>query len=111
MEREEMDSSAHTNTLAIISEEVCKHYNMTFEHLTSPSREESVAKPRQVAFYIARELKHITFENIGRSFKKDHGTVMFGCKAVKDKIETDNKFKELVGAVMSKCQERLSNPN
>lgn len=97
--------------MKIVCEEVCLAFNMDLERLCRKSREDCIATPRQIVFYIGRELADVSLAGVGRIFHKDHGTVLHGCRKIKDRIETDNKFKELVGSVMSKCQTRLQNAN
>lgn len=97
--------------MQVVCEEVCLAFNLDMERLARKSRVQSIALPRQVVFYLGRKLSDMSSSGMGNIFHKDHGTVLHGCRKIKDRIETDNKFKELVGSVMSKCQERLSNPN
>lgn len=72
-----------------IQELVAAHYGLTVAKLTSASREQKIALPRQVAMYLCRELAKETFQLIAEKFnKKDHSTVI----SAKERIE------ELLGA-------------
>jgi chromosomal replication initiator protein len=56
---------------------VAAFYGLTVPKLTSPSREQKVALPRQIAMYLCRQLSGETYQLIaGRFNKKDHTTVM-----------------------------------
>src|SRR5918912_679654 len=56
---------------------VATFYGLTVPKLTSPSREQKVALPRQVAMYLCRQLSGETYQLIAEKFnKKDHTTVM-----------------------------------
>ena len=60
-----------------IQEAVAAHYGLTVAKLTSASREQKIALPRQVAMYLCRELAKEKFQPIAERFnKKDHTTVI-----------------------------------
>ena len=60
-----------------IQEEVAAYYGLTVAKLTSGSREQKVALPRQVAMYLCRELAKEKLQSIAEKFnKKDHTTVI-----------------------------------
>lgn len=101
-------SQAAACVMKVVCEEVCLAFNLDMERLSRKSREQYISTPRQVVFYVGRELSNISPRVVGKMFNKDYGTVVHGCRKIKNRIETDNKFKELVGAVMSKCQDRLN---
>ena len=74
---------------------VCEHFNISPELLFSKRRTENITLPRQVVFYIAREF-NLTLEAIGKEFGKDHGTVLYGCRHIKEKMSVEPEFKQLV---------------
>jgi chromosomal replication initiator protein len=60
-----------------IQEAVATHYGLSVAKLTSPSREQKIAVPRQVAMYLCRTLSGETLQQVAEKFnKKDHTTVM-----------------------------------
>ena len=60
-----------------IQDAVAAHYGLTVAKLTSASREQKVALPRQVAMYLCREMAKEKFQSIAEKFnKKDHTTVI-----------------------------------
>jgi chromosomal replication initiator protein len=64
-------------TIEKIQEAVAKHYGLSVAKLTSPSREQKIALPRQVAMYLCRALSGETLQQVAEKFnKKDHTTVM-----------------------------------
>lgn len=99
------DSAA---VMRVVCEEVCRAFNLDMERLHRRSREDHIATPRQVVFYLGHELSDISSAGMGRIFHKDHGTVLHGCKKIRDRIETDHKFRELVGQLLTACQTRLN---
>jgi chromosomal replication initiator protein len=59
----------------------------------SARRDRGVARPRQVAMYLARELTPMSLPCIGRLFgKRDHTTVIHAIKTVERLIATDTEF-------------------
>jgi chromosomal replication initiator protein len=64
-------------TIRAIQEEVARHYDLKPDDFTSKRRTRSVAFPRQVAMYLARELTDASLPKIGEEFGgRDHTTVM-----------------------------------
>lgn len=73
-----------------IQELVAAHYGLTVAKLTSASREQKIALPRQVAMYLCRELAKETFQLIAEKFnKKDHSTVISAKERVEELLGTD----------------------
>jgi chromosomal replication initiator protein len=67
-----------------IQEAVAAHYGLTVAKLTSASREQKIALPRQVAMYLCRELARETLQSIAEKFnKKDHTTVIAAVERLK----------------------------
>jgi chromosomal replication initiator protein len=80
-----------------IQEAVAAHYGLTVAKLTSASREQKVALPRQVAMYLCRELAKEKFQSIAEKFnKKDHTTVIAAVDRVKQLQESDTVLKAAV---------------
>ncbi len=86
-----------------IQETVAAHYGLTVAKLTSTSREQKVALPRQVAMYLCRILAEEKLQAIAEKFnKKDHTTVMAAIDRVKSLIETDEPVRAAVQSLTSK---------
>ena len=62
--------------------------------MMSKRRERSVARPRQIAMFLAKNLTTKSLPDIGRAFNRDHTTVLHGIKAVEELREKDSAFKE-----------------
>jgi chromosomal replication initiator protein len=61
-----------------IKEVVADYYSITVDDLNSKRRPNTIAKPRQIAMYLCKKLvPESTYKNIGKSFNKDHSTVIF----------------------------------
>jgi chromosomal replication initiator protein len=86
-----------------IQEVVSAHYGLTVAKLTSTSREQKVALPRQVAMYLCRILAEEKLQAIAEKFnKRDHTTVIAAIDRVKSLIETDEAVRDAVQTLSSK---------
>ncbi|BDG03517.1 chromosomal replication initiator protein DnaA [Anaeromyxobacter oryzae] len=86
-----------------IQEEVAGYYGLTVAKLTSASREQKIALPRQVAMWLCRELAKETLQSIAEKFnKKDHTTVISAIERVNTLRETDEGVKGALRALTSK---------
>ena len=86
-----------------IQEAVAAHYGLTVAKLTSASREQKIALPRQVAMYLCRELARETFQSIAEKFnKKDHTTVIAAVERVKTLSTDDEGMRSAVSSLVSK---------
>ncbi len=90
-------------TIERIQEVVSAHYGLTVAKLTSASREQKVAVPRQIAMYLCRILAEEKLQAIAEKFnKKDHTTVISAIDRVKSLIETDGQVRLAVQALTAK---------
>jgi chromosomal replication initiator protein len=90
-------------TIERIQEAVAAHYGMTVAKLTSASREQKIALPRQVAMWLCRTLADETLQSIAEKFnKKDHTTVIAAVERVNGLLETDPQVKAAVTALTQK---------
>jgi len=85
-------------SIEIIQKKVAEYYDIRLADMTSRRRPESIAFPRQVAMYLARQLTDASLSAIGEDFGgRDHGTVLHACRLVKDRMEVDAKVRQVVG--------------
>lgn len=68
--------------IAEIQRAVAEHFGLRVPDLICDRRGRSIMRPRQAAMYLARELTAQTWQQIGRAFRRDHTTVMYGCEVV-----------------------------
>jgi chromosomal replication initiator protein len=86
-----------------IQEEVAGHYGLTVARLTSASREQKIALPRQVAMYLCRELAKETLQSIAERFnKKDHTTVIAAVDRIRELIAADAAVRDAIQTLTSK---------
>ena len=74
-----------------------EHFSLTLSELRSASRRRTVATPRSVAMYLARQLTGNSLEQIGRYFGgRDHTTVSYGCRQTEGRLKTEPAVRQAV---------------
>jgi len=74
---------------------VAEYYKIKVADLMSKRRSRSVARPRQVAMALAKELTNHSLPEIGDSFGgRDHTTVLHACRKIKEMREIDADIRE-----------------
>ena len=82
-------------TVAKIQGLVADYYNIKQSDMLSMRRTRAVARPRQVAMALAKELTNHSLPEIGERFGgRDHTTVLYACKKVKELRATNNDIAE-----------------
>ncbi|HER27667.1 MAG TPA: chromosomal replication initiator protein DnaA, partial [Rhodospirillales bacterium] len=82
-------------TIEEIQKQVASHFNIRISDMHSARRARSVARPRQVAMYLAKQLTSRSLPEIGRNFGgRDHTTVMHAVKKIDELRECDSSFAE-----------------
>lgn len=85
----------HLITIENIQKTVAEYYNIKVSDLKSKSRTRSVARPRQMAMALAKELTNHSLPEIGREFGgRDHTTVMHACKTINELRESGGSIQE-----------------
>lgn len=81
-------------TIDNIKRTVANYYNIRVTDLNSPRRTRSLARPRQVAMALAKELTQHSLPEIGEAFGKDHTTVLHACRKIAELRQDDVKYRE-----------------
>ncbi|MDH2997705.1 chromosomal replication initiation protein DnaA [Pasteurellaceae bacterium LFhippo2] len=90
-----LEAYDHLVTIENIQKVVAEYYNIKLTDLKSKSRTRSVARPRQMAMALAKELTNHSLPEIGREFGgRDHTTVMHACKTINELRDSDINIKE-----------------
>lgn len=77
-------------TVKNIMKFIAEQYNVTVEEILSRKRTKTIAYPRQVAMYLARELTDLSLPKIGQEFgNRDHTTVIHAHKKISETMEKD----------------------
>ena len=79
-------------TIDDIQKRVAEHFNIKLVDMTSPRRQRVIARPRQVAMYLAKTLTVRSLPEIGRKFGgRDHTTVLHAVRTI-DKLMRDDQI-------------------
>jgi len=82
-------------TVENIQKTVAEYYKIRIADLLSKRRSRSIARPRQVAMALAKELTNHSLPEIGDAFGgRDHTTVLHACRRVKELRETERRVGE-----------------
>ncbi len=78
-------------TIEEIQRRVCEHYNVRISDMTGPKRHRTIARPRQVAMFLAKGLTSRSLPEIGRRFgNRDHTTVLYAIRKIEEMMQTDS---------------------
>lgn len=82
-------------TIDNIQKTVAEYYKMKMSDMLSKRRTRSVARPRQMAMAMAKELTNHSLPEIAESFGgRDHTTVLHACRKIKELVETSTDIAE-----------------
>ncbi|MFT5062071.1 MAG: chromosomal replication initiator protein, partial [Polaromonas sp.] len=82
-------------TVDEIMRKVSEHYNLRIADLLGPKRTRTIARPRQVAMYLAKTMTQRSLPEIGRRFGgRDHTTVIHAVRRIKELQDTDQRIAE-----------------
>jgi chromosomal replication initiator protein len=94
---EQIEAAARHISITDIIEVVTSHFNVRLTDLQSKKRSQSIAEPRQICMYLARNLTKHSLEEIGGHFGgRDHTTVMHACHKIGEAISSDPQMHALL---------------
>jgi len=103
--REHTDEEGSVLDAAEIIEQVADYYRLTEDDLLSRSRKQEIAKARQIAMYLCRELTDDSYSRIGTRFGgRDHSTVIHAYRKIEEEREDDPDLKEDLSALESRLR-------
>ena len=92
-------------TIEDIQKKVAGHFNIKVSDMHSARRSVAIARPRQIAMYLAKKLTTKSLPEIGRKFGgKDHTTVMHAVKRIEELSREDKEFADDVELLMRMLQ-------
>ena len=90
-----LKSSQRKVNIEEIQKRVSQHFNVKMSDMSSARRSRTIARPRQVAMYLSKNLTSRSLPEIGRRFgNRDHTTVIHAVKKVEELREKDLSFDE-----------------
>ena len=80
-------------TSALIGEIISREYNVSYKDLQSRSRKKVITFPRQVAMYLGRKHTEESLGDIGKTFNRNHATVIHAVKVVSELCRRDTSVR------------------
>ena len=94
-------------TPQLIIEVVSEHFQISLDQMISKNRSSDIAKPRQIAMYLCKNMTDIPLDTIGSLLGgRDHSTIIHGIKKISEEYETNEITKSLIETIKKKI-----NPN
>jgi len=98
-----INSNNKSINVELIQNLVASHFNLNIQELLSPRRSRSLARPRQIAMYLAKQHTTNSLPDIGRKFSnRDHTTVIHAVKKIEELIKKDTDIKQSVFEIKKK---------
>lgn len=93
-------------TISQIQSIVAQHFNISVDDLKQRKRTRSIAFPRQIAMYLARQLTDSSLPKIGEEFGgRDHTTVLHAYEKIAREIEESSDLRETVEHLTRKIKQ------
>lgn len=93
-------------TIDKILNEVARTYGTTVENITSEKRNSNIAKARQAAMFIVREITGLSHEKIGEAFGgKHHSTVIYNIEQAEKSMEKDASVRSTIQSIINNINE------
>lgn len=93
--RDLLATHAQAVTVPNIQKIVADYYQVRLQDLLSKRRVRSLARPRQIAMALSKELTEHSLPEIGEAFGgRDHTTVLHACRTIKKHCETDTRMRQ-----------------
>jgi|AntRauTorckE5430_2_1112549.scaffolds.fasta_scaffold00508_1 chromosomal replication initiator protein len=89
----------------VIQRTVAEYYNLDVENLASATRRRHVVLARQISMFLVKQYTEESLKSIGRMFGgRDHSTVLYSIKTVKDLMETNDEIRKSLGELERKIR-------
>ncbi|MCD6165976.1 chromosomal replication initiator protein DnaA [bacterium] len=92
-------------SIELIQQTVADYFGIKDDLLRAKTRRKEIALARQLAMYLVKEITNNSLKTIGLHFGgRDHSTVIHACQIIKDKLDSDKKFKNIVSEIKRKIE-------
>jgi chromosomal replication initiator protein len=92
--RDMIDVDDRTVSVDNVLKLIAHYYKLTIAEILGATRKRSVARPRQLAMYLAKTCSGTSLSQIGRLFGgRDHTTILHGCKNIEKLLKEDSVLK------------------
>ncbi|MGB1874388.1 MAG: chromosomal replication initiator protein DnaA [Akkermansiaceae bacterium] len=90
-----------------IQKAVTDYFDIRLADMTSRRRPSNIAFPRQIAMYLSRKMTPCSLVEIGEAFGgRDHGTVIYACQKVKERMQCEPDIRDAVDILMTILKRR-----
>ena len=94
-------------TPQLIIEVVSEHFQISLDQMISKNRSNSIARPRQIAMYLCKNMTDIPLDSIGALLGgRDHSTIIHGINKIGEEYDSNPQTKSLIDTIKKKI-----NPN
>lgn len=94
-------------TPQLIIEVVSEHFQISLDQMISKNRSNEIAKPRQIAMYLCKNMTDIPLDSIGTLLGgRDHSTIIHGVNKITKELDTNENTRNLIETIKKKI-----NPN
>jgi len=98
----------HLARVEDIQKIVCKYFKIDRDVLKSKSRKKIITYPRSIAIYLCRRYTDKSLESIGRSFNRNHSTVLYDEEKINKNIKIDNDLRREVEFLCRQIEDRIA---
>lgn len=90
-----------------IMEIVANYYDLTVLDIRGNKRPKSIAIARQIAMYLSTQYTRLSTTQIGKYFNREHGTILYAAKTIKERMDIDKKLKSEVINIENRIKEGI----
>ncbi|MBR5130022.1 MAG: chromosomal replication initiator protein DnaA [Alphaproteobacteria bacterium] len=91
-----------------IQKTIAEFYGLTVSDLKSTRRERRIARPRQLAMYLAKRLTTLSLPDIALHFGKDHTTIMHAIKQIDCLLQSDDQLGKDTQTLITRLKEETN---
>ncbi|MCK4546920.1 MAG: chromosomal replication initiator protein DnaA, partial [Candidatus Eisenbacteria sp.] len=99
----------HPVTIDCIQKAVADFFDIPLEAMKARKRTNKLARPRQIAMYLARQLTDLSLSEVGSAFgRRDHTTVMHACDRIASRLEAETDLQAAIHTLKARLQSPAS---
>lgn len=100
------DAGTMQISAATIMAATAEYFDTTVEELRGPGKTRALAQSRQIAMYLCRELTDLSLPKIGQAFGRDHTTVMYAQKKIRNEMSYRREVFDHVKELTTRIRQR-----
>jgi chromosomal replication initiator protein len=100
------DASTTQISTAVIMATTAEYFETSIDELRGPGKTRALAQSRQIAMYLCRELTDLSLPKIGQAFGRDHTTVMYAEKKIRNEMAQRREVFDHVKELTTRIRQR-----